>query len=84
MADFVKRVAPGGTGSGIQAGLNMSILSSRQMTLAYAKMRGLVKLMRRDGVNLPIGPHLIRAIGRAINARIPITRNAIRARMTAR
>lgn len=63
-------------------------LSRGEYTLAYAKVLssrrdplGLIQLMRRDGFTLPLGFYLARAIGKAINARVPVTPNAIRARM---
>lgn len=66
-------------------------LSPSETRLIYARIletrrdpAGLVRLMQRDGTSLQLGAHLVRAIGRYINARVPITPNAIRARMKAR
>jgi hypothetical protein len=65
---------------------NVPTLSSTEATLACAKIlearrdpAGLVRLIRREGVSLPLGVHLVRALGRVINANVPITPNAIRA-----
>ncbi len=70
---------------------SMPALSPQEMRLAYARIletrrdpAGLLRLMKREGISLQLGAHLMRAIGRAINARVPITPNAIRARIKAR
>jgi hypothetical protein len=62
-------------------------LSPKQRVLVYARIFearrdpiGLIQLMTKNTPSLRVGIHLLRAIGRAINARVPITPNAIRAR----
>jgi hypothetical protein len=66
-------------------------MSPAQATMAYSRIFdakrdpiGILRLARESGVSLALCFHLMKAMGKALNSRIPLTPNAISARVRAR